>query len=520
MTYDPSTLARRAVAKVRVERTEALPDTAQWADPIKWMERSFYLYDTKNLLSLFPQQADPLREALRRDASGRYQYSTVLWSWMKKSAKSTIIAAVCDYVAFHKPDASVILVANDSKQAFSRVGYYIRKNIQIGAEKGYAEDEYGQRLQEFRQQTRITSSGYMIEYPNGSRIQMVAVDPRGEAGGNDDLMVFSELWGWKHKSHQDMWAEMTISPNRFGFAQRWIDTYAGYRGESPILETLYDEICTPENQVTIGAQPECYIHGDQFATWVTVPTLPWQTDAYYDSERRTLRPSQFKRMHRNGWAESEESFVEIGWWDECADDTLPPLTRYDEIIISLDAGVKNDTFGMIAISRDPRLGSVHDDTYDGLQAPHGFIVRYSKGWQPPAGGKLRFSSADPQEVTPASELRRLIERYNVVQVTFDPWQLEHFAQQMEDETGAWFDAFGQIAEREVGDKMLYDMIKAGLIRHHGRHKTLRQHIANANAKVSGDDRKLRIVKRSEKLKVDLAVALAMAVKRGSEYIVR
>ena len=42
---------------------------------------------------------------------------------------------------------------------------------------------------------------------------------------------------------------------------------------------------------------------------------------------------------------------------------------------------------------------------------------------------------------------------------------------------------------------------------------MREHIDNANSKINAEDNKLRIVKREDGAKVDLAVALAMAVRR-------
>lgn len=509
-------LAQRAIAKAS-KKEASLP--LSLSDPVSWVSQYFYDYDTRNLLGLFPVQENPLREALRRKPDGTYQYDTVLWSWMKKSAKSMVIAAVCDYVASHKPKASIKLIGNDLKQADSRVGYYLRESIRLGKELGY-EGSVGEKMQDFRRNTIIKPSGYQIIYPNASKIEMIPVDPRGEAGGNDDLMVFSELWGWKHKSHVDMWAEMTISPNRFGYAQRWIDTYAGFEGESPILEGLYEALVKNGVKLDIDGNPECYTNagGNMFATWVTQHHLPWQTRAYYDSERANLPDNQYRRLHLNQWVGSENAYIDISWWDElCLDTELPADSRLEPLIVCLDAGVHSDTFAIVAVARHRN----HEAKIKGgnLTAPDVLIRRYAKAFVPPEGGKLKFFSEDPNDVTPESELKRLIKERNVVQVAYDPWQLEHFVDQMEYETGAWFDPYGQGSERELGDKMLYDMIREGRMKH-GGHKSdqLREHLMNANAKVLGDDSRLRIVKRDEKRKIDLAVALAMACKRAAELL--
>lgn len=165
---------------------------------VDWIQENFYLYDTGNLMSLYECQRRPLELALERDSDGNLKYNTVLWSWPKKSAKSSVIAAMADYTASHKTNGSVKLVANDLKQADSRVGMYLRENIKLGVKAGK------------RSGIDITPSGYKIRYPNGALIESVPIDPSGEAGGNDDMIVYSELWGWKSKAHQRMWSEMTL----------------------------------------------------------------------------------------------------------------------------------------------------------------------------------------------------------------------------------------------------------------------------------------------------------------------
>ncbi len=44
-----------------------------------------------------------------------------------------------------------------------------------------------------------------------------------------------------------------------------------------------------------------YINGDArlFVYWDHEPRMPWQTQAYYDSQRRTLRPGTYLRLHES-----------------------------------------------------------------------------------------------------------------------------------------------------------------------------------------------------------------------------
>ena len=457
------------------------------ATAIDWIENHFYLYDTGKLSELHPIQKRIIRKALSRDENGLYRFQTILISMIKKSAKSTLIAQVVDVIAQFRPYASIKLVANDLKQADSRVGHYLREAIKIGQKRG----------DQAREGVYIKPSGYLITYPNGSRVEMIPIDPRGEAGGNDDLIVFSELWGWKNKAHQDMWAEMTLSPNKFGHSQRWIDTYAGYSdGGSPILEALYKQVVKPE--YCINEDYELYANERAmiFACWVTRPMFPWQTKAYYKEQKATLVSAQFSRMHENQWQSDERSFVPIEWWDGGEVDKLDKVSTYKEMVVGLDAGTDSDCFAIVGVTREQM------DDKDVI------AVRYTRAWYPEHYDQFDFSE-------PKTELRRLAERYNIIQWCYDPYQLKELADNLNDEGLGWFEPFKQGAERAEADKMLHDLIRQSRMAHRGE-PDLHQHIVNANAKDEGE--KLRIIKRSESLKIDLTVALSMATKRCRDLI--
>lgn len=434
-------------------------------------------------MGLYEWQRRPLELALSRDANGHFRYTTVLWSWPKKSAKSSVIAAVADYVAEHKPNASIKLIANDLRQADSRVGYYLRQAIRIGQRNGK------------RDGIVITPSGYRITYPNGSRIESVPIDPTGEAGGNDDMIVFSELWGWKSKAHQLMFSEMTISPNRFGYSQRWADTYAGFKGDSPVLEPLYESAVKNGRQLdpaTMGGA-QVYVNdaAKMLAVWVTKPMFPWQTPEYYASEEATLHPDEFKRIHGNEWVDSVAAFISIEWWKACQ--ATYTLGANEPVIIGVDAATTSDCFAIVMVSRRDEHNYVH----------------YCRVWYPPKGGAIDYGE-------PEKELKRLINTYNVLEVAYDSYQLVSMMQRLRGEEFVNARAFSQGGDRLIADKRLYDMIKTRAT-HHAGEPDLAEHIGNAAAEIDKHESKLRIVKRSENKKIDAAVALSMANDRAFYY---
>lgn len=430
-------------------------------------------------MSLYDCQRRPLELALSRDSKNNFKYNTILWSWPKKSAKSSVIAAIADYTAEHHPNGSVKLIANDLKQADSRVGYYLREAIKIGQRNGK------------RLGINITPSGYKVSYPNGAKVECVPIDPSGEAGGNDDLLVFSELWGWKTKAQQQMWAEMTISPTKFGHSQRWIDTYAGYKGESPILEQLYETGVVQGRKVWDDLEVYVNDAAKMLAVWVTKPMFDWQSPEYYASEEAQLVPSEFNRIHRNQWADAVSAFIPIEWWKACQSQYT--LGQNEPVIIGVDAATTSDCFAIVMVSRREEHVYVH----------------YCKVWYPPRGGAIDYTE-------PETELKRLINTYNVIEVAYDSHQLVSMMQRLRNDEFVNARAFSQQGDRLIADKRLYDMIRVRSVHHNGEPELI-EHMSNAAAEIDKHDSRLRIVKRQEGKKIDADIALSMATERTFAY---
>lgn len=457
-------------------------------DPVGWINEYFRIPETDDKrLHLDAYQIACLHEALRRDESGKFIYSVVLWSDIKKSIKSTIAAAVILWRAYHTPWGQFLIVANDLKQADNRVGYYFRRSIELN--------------RTLRDECKVRN--YKVELPNRAFIEAIPIDPTGEAGGNADMVTFSELWGAHETAQKRMWTETTLPPQKFGYSQRWIETYAGFSGESELLERLYEMGVKQGRQLELNGAPEklevfANDTARMFALWNTQPRCTWQTDEYYAQERSALIPEEFERVHRNQWGSSTQKFIDIAWWDACKGD-VKPITSVP-IVIGVDAGVSNDCFAIVAVYRERDR----------------IFVPYAHVWVPPKGEKILFSNPlDFNDLsTPEGELRRLIRLCNPLSVTFDNYQLHDMMTRLSMEFATPFHEFSQGADRLEADKALYDRIQQRNITHNGD-PDLREHIQNANRKADGD--KLRIIKRAEHLKIDSAVSLAMAVEEITRF---
>lgn len=441
-------------------------------------------------MQLYPYQIATLRESQAKDDADNFKYNLVVWGDIKKSAKSSIAAAMALYRAFRSEWGSVKIIANDLKQADSRVAFYLRRAIELNPHM-----------------TDIKQANYKTTLPNHTTIEAIPIDPSGEAGGNDDLIVFSELWAARHKALESMWTEMTLSPMKFGKSQRWVETYAGFSGESPILERLYErgikgeklDLSYTDDEGTYHdlADLGVYRDGGMLMLWNTTPRLPWQTSAYYAEEESVLLPTEFRRIHKNEWIGSVAKFVEKIWWDSCLEQ-LPPLDSREPAILALDAATGGestapaDCFAAVLVTRHP---SRRDEV----------AVRYCGIWQAEKGQLLDYAPIE-------TEIRRLLDSYSIVEIPYDKTELHYMMSRIRQEGIANAKSFSQGSDRLVADKQLRDIIIGKRIAHDGN-PLLAQHIDNANVVNHGKDG-IRLVKRSPDKKIDAAVALSMACSRA------
>lgn len=502
-------LQAQARARLELRRREQVAEPEP-ADVVKWIESRFYIPELRGPIRLAPYQRAVLREAHRRDGAGRFVYNVVVWSDIKKSAKSSIAAAVALDRAYRVEWGSVKLIANDLKQADSRVAFYLRRAVGLNVAMA----------------ATVKQVRYKTTLPNQATIEAIPIDPAGEAGGNDDLIVFSELWGATTDKALQMWAESTLSPTKFGFSQRWIETYAGYVGESVLLEQLYEQNVKSEYRIDLSYTDdaghyhdlwdlEVYAHAGQLCLWNTVPRLEWQTPEYYAAEEGVQLPNEFLRIHRNQWVSSVSKFVPDEWWEACKG-ALPQFGPREPLVLGVDAGVSDDNFGLGGVShKDGRA-----------------CVRYARRWEPGPDGKIDFLGTS-ENPGPEREIVKLCFKYNVTEVRYDPHQLHDMATRLRKgvkvdkngnmiKEGEWsfrtvkinMVEFKQAGDLQTeADKQFYDKIRDGRMLHNGD-PDLTEHIQNSNAKTEGE--RLRIIKRAAKSKIDLAKSISMAAYEAEE----
>jgi phage terminase large subunit-like protein len=209
------------------------------------------------------------------------------------------------------------------------------------------------------------------------------------------------------------------------------------------------------------------------------------------SRRHSLTEQEARVLLEAAWEDinDTDSFLEsMLWWDACKDPTLPALTSYEPMVLAADGAISNDYFALAGVTRHPT-------------DKQRLALRYSKVWQPDAG------QIDFEEVK--STILELKSRFDVVLLAYDPYQLHYLMTVLGEHL--WCEPFSQQARRLEADKQLFDLIVSRRIAHDGTHEEMREHIKNADKKKLGEeDNRIRIIKRAESLKIDLAVSLSMA----------
>jgi hypothetical protein len=332
-----------------------------------------------------------------------------------------------------------------------------------------------------------------IALSNGTTIQALANDYAGEAGANQGATSWTELWAFTSEASHRLWEELTPVPTRRN-SIRVIDTYAGFEGESDLLFSLYKLGVAPdEHREGQGERlhPDLPIFANRaarlFVYWDHEPRMPWQTPAYYEGQRRTLRPSTYLRLHENRWTTGVSVFLTPELWDPCVDHSLQPLVadRSKSLHVGVDAAQKSDYAAVVAVYWE------HNK----------LVLAVHRLWKPSPSEPLDL------EATIEAYLRELHARFSLVEIVCDPWQMARSIATLKaaglpirelPQTSASTTAFGQ---------NLFELINGKNLRLYPA-EDLRQQALNTVAVES--TRGWRIAKDKSSKKIDAIVALAMA----------
>lgn len=430
--------------------------------PVDWIEKNFIDPITKKLVVLYPHQKRVLRRALMTDAEGYSKYSLVIWSEPKKSGKTTIAAAVGAYIAscIESPN-EVSCVANDKEQAAGRIyANMVPTLINMGWQ--VPPTERGKR-------DRPMAFG-----ANGTMVKAITTDYEKEAGANQGISLWSELWAYGSERLNRLWEEMTPPPTR-KFAMRWVETYAGFLGESSLLWNYYtkifkntDELELQPRVIKLWPDLPVYELDRMLVYWSHEPRMPWQTKAYYIDQRANMRYSSYIRLHENRWVEAAGDFITNEMWENSLRWERPSDVR---ATYALDASKNGASTALVGCARKK-----------GTEAVYTTDVHI---WEPKNGQDVDYQQIMDTILKIHKEGRLRPPLW------YDPYQCVKLAQDLR-RKGVPCKEFGQGAERVKSDTLLYKLYNEGNVVNFA-HPGLKAHILNAKAK-NLPDQKVRIVK--------------------------
>lgn len=434
-------------------------------------------------LRLESHQRAILKEAFRQDKGGRFVYRTIIYSAPKKSGKTAINALVSVWWAFCvQPPDEIIIAANDIDQSISRV---------FDAAKGFISRK------EILKSHTSEMGKLLIRLKNGTVIKAIPSDFAGEAGANQGLVSYDELWGFMSERSRRLYEELTPVPTRKN-SIRFISTYAGWENESILLEDLYGRIFDKQGNVKpgvrrpLGEDFPVYTVGDLFMYWDHEALMPWQTSEYYESQRADLRVNTYLRLHENRWISNESSLFDMEEWDSCVDsDHRPPLpSKAIQLFVACDASTKKDRSAVVSVYRSGNF----------------ICLGPFRTWQPSKDTPMDL------EATMETYIRELDKGYTVVECRYDPWQLHRSATTLK-QAGIKMIEFPQTVSNltDIG-QAIYDAVKHKNLKLYSDTE-LRREAAFSVAKET--PRGIQIVKLKRGHKIDAIVALATAVCSAS-----
>ncbi len=227
---------------------------------------------------------------------------------------------------------------------------------------------------------------------------------------------------------------------------------------------------------------------DEPATWEAAnPSFGRIMGADFYSDQITKQPeSEFRRFYLNQWTRSSDSWLPAGAWESCRSDLDIPDGA--PVYVGVDVALYHDNTAVVVVHRteDDRL-----------------VVR-SKTWAP-----TEDSKTDVAEVM--DYIRRLADRYDVAEVTYDPRFFDYPAAVLADE-GIVMVEFPQSADRMVpACGYAYEQIAAGNVAHDGDF-VLTEHVLSAEQRPG--ERGWTLSKGKSKHVIDACIAMVIAMHRS------
>ena len=437
------------------------------ADPLSFIETALIDPESGEPFVLSDAERWFLKFAFQINDSGRLKYPELVFGAIKKSGKTTLAAiiVITMVLLYGGRFAEAFCLANSFEQSQSRVFTMARRIVEASPL--------------LKAEARITADKIAFTALDATIIA-IASDAASAAGANPTIVCFDELWGYVSENSRRLWDEMPTSPAR-KISARLVVSYAGFTGESLLLEELYKRgMALPEVGPSLRAG-----YGMLFA-WHTAPIAPWQTAEWVEEMRRTMRPTAFARQMLNEFVTSESTFIDLSAWDACVVLTSPSVER-QPVWIGVDASVKRDSTALVAVNYNQKSKCAA-------------LVAH-KVFTPTPGDPIDF------EATVEHTIREWKKRFFVRCIYFDPYQMVATAQRLR-KAGIKIEEFPQsLPNLTAAISNLFDLISE---RRLALYPAPDIRLAVSRAVLSESARGWKLTKDKQAHKIDVVVALSLA----------
>ena len=426
-------------------------------DIIQFSEKEIYLPEKKQELI----RLESWERKVFTDCFYKNRPRLILISLAKKNGKSTFSAMILNWFLITQEPGEIYICSNSKDQSnfitYRKIVSMIRKNPKL--------DNI----------CRVYTD-YIENIETGTILRCLSSSFRSSAGLNCLLICIDELSSFDTDSLRFFFEELQLSPT-YKYPLILITSTAG-RSEEGILWDLVKESKkgnTPESYFFIRqgekANPSSFV-----------------TKKYLDSQEHKpgMRPNLFKRLHKNLWVSEEESFITDQEYRACIDYKLKRRPKIKiPIWVGLDVGVVNDYTAVCGV------GKINNKIFS---VDHKIYI-------PTKTEELQFDDVKRYLID-------LSKFYDIQGVYFDPYQAIQLAQDLRKENINMVELTQTPGNCVAFSQNLLTLIKSqGIIFYES--EELRLSLINCKVVYSG--RGWRIVKKSGTKKIDLAIALAMAV---------
>ena len=217
----------------------------------------------------------------------------------------------------------------------------------------------------------------------------------------------------------------------------------------------------------------------------------------FESAHRRTAEAPFIRYRLNGWTKAESAWLSAGVFENLSTDRR--LEPGERVVLGFDGAWASDSTALVACTIDePR----HLEVVGVWEKPDD---QHAMGWRTPI-----------HEVTDA--IAAAFEKFNVVELTADPWRWELVLQDLSDEGFPVTEyPTNQTSRMVPATQAIYDAIQDGTLSHSGDPALVR-HFRNCVLKedARGGARLTKNHRGSTK-KIDLAIASVIAHHRACSW---